>query len=164
MKFPFFELFLLFLLVFGCTQAKTDSEKNSSCGLKDCNFDSNAPEQRLQPKQEALEINMGVFTDKSEYGSHQLAIIIVDANASERVEKAVVKIWGIKPYDRSFIVDEKQLDLQQGNNRIVFTETTPYCTAGCGGVYPGPYDINASVEIGGKEIAVAHATITLVKS
>ena len=126
----------------------------------------------LAPAQEALnenldlndvEISLSISTDKEEYGSNEEAIITVIASASKGIENVTVKVWGITPYSKNYIESEKTIDLEKGENTITFVETTPYCTVGCGGVYPGSYELYASVEFNGKKLAKTETIITLIE-
>ncbi len=158
-----FVLAVMLLLLSGCIETEPLQGENN--GLKQ----AGEPESNLLPTLDApgenadlnAEISLSVSTGKEEYGSHEEAVITVIATASEGIESAVVKIWGVAPYSKNYIESEKTVDLNEGENLIEFVETTPYCTAGCGGVYPGPYDLHASVEANGKELAGAKTTITL---
>lgn len=151
------------LLLSGCIQSKPLQEENSGLNLAE------GPENNLLPTPEVLgenaglnaEISISVSTDKEEYGSHEEAAIAVTANASKSVKGVTVKVWGITPYSKNYLESKKTVDLKEGENLIEFFETTPYCTAGCGGVYPGPYDLHASIELNGKEITRAKITIIL---
>lgn len=151
------------LLLSGCIESESLQEKNT--GLNQ----AGEPENNLLPTQEVpvestdlnAEIILSVSTDKNEYGSHEEVIITVTANAFESVEGVTVKVWGITPYSKNYIESEKTVDLIEGENLIDFVATTPYCTAGCGGVYPGPYDLHASIELNGKEIVKTKTSIIL---
>ncbi len=151
------------LLLFGCIESKPLWEESSDLNQ------TKELESNLLPTKEVseeyadlnAEIILSVSTDKNEYGSHEEAIITVAAMVSENIEGVTVKVWGITPYSKNYIESEKIVDLIEGENLIEFVEITPYCTAGCGGVYPGPYDLHALIELNGKEIAKTKTSIIL---
>ncbi len=101
-------------------------------------------------------------TDKDTYGSHEDMEVSVLVRSSESLENATVSLSGIKPYNRAYVKESKTVNLSRGENEIVFNAKTPYCTSGCGGVYPGPYDINAEILINGEQVANSSTTINLV--
>ena len=152
------------LLLSGCVQSEPAQGESTDLNQTE-ELGSNLPPTQEAPDEtpdlNRVEVNLSVSTDKNEYGSNEEAIITVIASASEGIEKVTVKVWGITPYSKNYIENEKTIDLEKGENTIEFVETTPYCTAGCGGVYPGPYNLYASVEYYGKEIAKAQIEITL---
>lgn len=102
-------------------------------------------------------------TDKSTYSSYEEMKIFVKLKSSEDLENVNVKVWGIKPRNYAHINDSKTVSLKKGENEIVFNAKTPYCTSGCGGVYPGPYDLFLEVWFNGEIVASATSTINLVK-
>lgn len=110
-----------------------------------------------------VHVALSIDTDKKEYRSNERAVITVTAIASDTVPNAKVKVWGITAQSRNYIQSEKTLDLVQGENTIEFNATMPYCTSGCGGVYPGSYLIYASVEANGFELGNAKTEIILLK-
>ncbi len=108
-----------------------------------------------------IEIAM-LTTDKNTYGSHEDMRVSVLIRSSESLEKATVSLSGIKPYNRAYVKESKIVNLSQGENEIVFNAKTPYCTSGCGGVYPGPYDLNVEILITGGLVVNSSTTINLV--
>lgn len=113
-------------------------------------------------EEEPLAIVLSVSTDRKVYSSREDIQIIVKAAASKQAN-ATVKVWGIMPSRRKYIEAEKTLKLKQGYNLIEFSETSPSCTSGCGGVNPGLYAITATVEEDEELIATAETMIELVK-
>ncbi|MEM0360609.1 MAG: hypothetical protein QXK06_04720 [Candidatus Diapherotrites archaeon] len=172
-------LIALALILSGCIQ-----NENASNNPKSNTIPSNTPLQTPSPTQTTAtqtpqpttspketitatpqkkpQASVSISTDKNQYGSNEKATITVTASVSESLKNAKIKIWGIKPYSKNYIESEKVVDLSEGQNTIEFVETTPYCTAGCGGVFPGPYDLFTSVEFNGLELAKAKTEITLV--
>lgn len=110
-----------------------------------------------------VHVALSIDTDKKEYRSSERSLITVTAIASDTVPNAKVKVWGITAQSRNYIQSEKTLDLFEGDNTIEFIATMPYCTSGCGGVYPGSYLIYASVEANGVELGSAKTEIILQK-
>ncbi len=159
----FFVFAVMLLLLSGCIETEPMLEENN--GLNQ----AEASESNLLPTQEVpgentdfnAEINLSVSTEKEVYGSHEDVAITVAAIVSKSVKGVTIKVRGITPYRINYIESEKTVDLNEGKNHVEFVETTPHCTAGCGGVYPGPYDLHASFELNGKEMAEAKTTITL---
>ncbi|MFH1544814.1 MAG: hypothetical protein ABIE23_01830 [archaeon] len=161
-----FLLFLVLLFV-GCVEPQNDKNQgnnsvpeseNNGLGNEQA---SNQPPSEQVSEYDNLDVNLSVSTDKNEYGSHEEAKITVTTYSSGNVQNVLVKVWGIAPYSENYIESEKTIDLVEGENIIEFVETTPYCTAGCGGVYPGPYGLHASIEYNRKELAKAETEITL---
>jgi len=160
-------IFTIFILLFsGCVQPEQPEGADDSVGLNTNEIPENGssvPESSLDKNTDlsGVEISLSVSTDKEEYGSQEEVVITVVANASESVKGVTVKVWGITPYSKNYIENEKTVDLEEGENSIEFVEITPYCTAGCGGVYPGPYNLLTSIEWNGKELTRGETTITL---
>ena len=101
-------------------------------------------------------------TDKENYGSHEKVQFSVKIWSKKDIDEAEIKITGIQPYQRFYIDKAKITSLTAGENIFYIEAETPYCTSGCGGVYPGPYDVYASIFIGGKLIQSAENSINLV--
>jgi len=101
-------------------------------------------------------------TDKENYGSHEKVQFSVKIWSKKDIDEAEIKITGIQPYQRFYINKAKITSLTAGENIFYIEAETPYCTSGCGGVYPGPYDVYASIFIGGKLIQSAENSINLV--
>ncbi len=108
-----------------------------------------------------IEIAM-LTTDKNTYGSHEDMKVSVLIRSSKSFENVTVSLSGIKPYNHAYVKESKIVNLFQGENEIVFYVKTPYCTSGCGGVYPGPYDINAEILINGEQVANSSTKVNLV--
>ncbi|MFP4423948.1 MAG: hypothetical protein ACLFP2_01825 [Candidatus Woesearchaeota archaeon] len=100
-------------------------------------------------------------TEKYAYGSHE------NLKATVKIESAIkaggkARLIGIKPHTYHHIDNTKRLDLNKGENKIVFNVKTPHCTSGCGGVYPGPYDITIQLSLNDTVVAESTKTIELV--
>lgn len=101
-------------------------------------------------------------TDRETYGSTEDIEITVVVYSDAEIKDATVKVSGIKPYQYSYIDNSRTVDISPGDNEIIFREKTPYCTAGCGGVYPGPYKLNAEIFVNNEMTANSTTTINLV--
>ncbi len=169
-KLMLFVFILLSLLLSGCLESVQMLEENNNGGLNDLEeFENNSfPVQDSFSGEKTdlngVEISLSILTDRNEYGSNEEAVITVVANSSKNIEGAVVKVWGIAPYGSNYIEVQKIFDLIEGENRAKFVAETPYCTSGCGGVYPGPYDLYASIEYNGEELTGGIITIMLTKN
>lgn len=171
-QFFIIALILLLSLSLGCSQVE-DKNKNENCLDDTCLIQENSNNKQNIGLPDASDMNsqdinvsvsLQIFTDKKEYSSHEQVIITVNAFSSEELSNATIKVWGITPSKYNYIENEKKVDLKPGENVIGFNESTPNCTKGCGGVYPGPYKINASIEVNGKELTKTNTTITLIES
>ncbi len=101
-------------------------------------------------------------TDKETYGSEEDMKITIIIHSDAEIKNLTARVSGIKPYRTAFIDNSKTVDVVSGDNEIIFSEKTPYCTSGCGGVYPGPYNLNAEIFINGEMAANSTTTINLV--
>lgn len=101
-------------------------------------------------------------TDKKTYSSFEEMKIFVKLISKKDLENVTLKVWGIKPRNYAYINESKTLNLKKGENEIIFLAKTPYCTSGCGGVYPGPYDLFLEVESESKIVAKSSLTINLI--
>ncbi|MFH1587622.1 MAG: hypothetical protein ABID38_07230 [Candidatus Diapherotrites archaeon] len=162
-------LIVSLILFAGCTASSQKMDENAGCGDEICEIGNETPPENFEnaepvigPQETEITIALSISTDKESYGSNEEIIIIVTATASKNVENALVKVWGITPGTKNYIEAEETVTLNQGENEIEFIGQTPFCTKGCGGVYPGPYSLHASVEINGEEMAKAETTIELV--
>jgi len=102
-------------------------------------------------------------TDKDTYSSNEEIRIFVSLKTSKEMENVTVNVWGIKPYNYAYINESKTLNLKRGENEIVFLAKTPYCTSGCGGVRPGPYNLYVEVFANGEEMANTTTKINLIQ-
>jgi hypothetical protein len=102
-------------------------------------------------------------TDKKTYGSYEDMKISVLLKSSKNLENVSVNVFGIRPRVYAYVNETKIVNLKKGENEVVFLAKTPYCTSGCGGVYPGPYDLYVKVFVNGEEIANSKTTINLVQ-
>lgn len=98
-------------------------------------------------------------TDKKTYSSQEQMKILVVVKSSENVESIKASVWGIMPQRYAYVNYSKIADLSGGENEITFFGVTPYCTSGCGGVYPGPYEIHAEIFV--EDILTANSTETI---
>jgi len=153
-------------------ESSAQINENDGCNEEMCTIDEGNQNKNLdlgptaepnpEPENNEIEISISVSTDKEVYGSNEEIIITVTATSLKNAENVLVKVWGIAPGTRNYIEAEETVTLNLGENEIEFIEQTPFCTKGCGGVYPGPYSLHASVEINGEEMANAETTIELV--
>jgi hypothetical protein len=126
-----------------------------------------SPELKTTPAQEenkALEIEILEFsTDKNVYSSSQQLKATIILEASRAGNGITARLHGINAQGSDKVDDSRILDLNEGINTVEFLETTPYCTSGCGGVFPGPYQL--LIEISGESelLAQASAAIELIK-
>ncbi len=104
--------------------------------------------------------SLSITTCKETYYSREQAEVTVKIISPETTTNSVVRVHGIRPFSRNYIEEEKTVDLKKGENTIVFFVTMPFCTSGCGGVYPGPYDLHAVLE-NGEELAISKTIIKL---
>lgn len=100
-------------------------------------------------------------TDKNNYKSQETIIVTLNVFSPEDIEQTKIKLTGIRPYNYAYIDSSKRINLKKGDNKIVFEEKAPYCTSGCGGVFPGPYDLEAGIFINQTLITSEQKTITL---
>lgn len=100
-------------------------------------------------------------TDKETYSSQEEMIVDLEIISSENINSAKIELKGIKPYNKNYIDSSKTIDLEKGKNQITFKEETPYCTSGCGGVYPGPYGLIVKIYSGEDLIINSTKTIEL---
>ncbi|MCX8189879.1 MAG: hypothetical protein N3F05_01475 [Candidatus Diapherotrites archaeon] len=148
-----FTIFLLAIVLSGCIE-ETKKEINASEQENITNYGQISPQK--------THVALSIETDKKEYSSNENAKINVIAISSASIPNVKVKIWGIETYTRNYIQDERIVNLKIGDNRIEFNTKMPYCTSGCGGVYPGAYLIHATLEAQGNEIAQAKTEILLL--
>ena len=101
-------------------------------------------------------------TDKDVYSSREKIISYLEVESLKDIKNVNFILEGIKPYNTAHLKDSKLVDLKKGKNEITFEGMSPYCTSGCGGVYPGDYDITVEVFENENLIASSKVTITLV--
>jgi len=99
-----------------------------------------------------------IKTDKLAYASSEAIGIVVAVDSSGCVGRAAVSVIGIRPSSMAYINETKVATLERGTQQLHFSATAPRCTKGCGGVYPGAYNVTAEVRACGAE---ASDTITL---
>jgi hypothetical protein len=116
----------------------------------------------LETKNQEIEI-LKFTTDKKTYGSYEEMKISVLLKSPKDVENVAINVFGIMPRVYAYVNESKIVNLKEGENEIVFLTKTPYCTSGCGGVYPGPYDLYAKVFFKGEEVTNSTTTINLVQ-
>ncbi len=177
MRFFIFPVFaLVFLLLFagcvsespgsfdslGSSKEQTLDNLSSGSSLSDSSDFDSSP---LVSGQEdnALQAEIYVSTDKSSYGSSENIMISVGVSSSSEIPEATVKVRGIYAGGMHRISSEESFSLVQGDNSFLFSEKTPYCTSGCGGVHAGQYSITAELEVNGKTIALSETQITLTQ-
>lgn len=113
------------------------------------------------------EINLTILefsTDKEIYSSFEDMYVRIVIFSESQLNNVSIQLIGIKPRQYAYVNDSKQITLLAGRNEVLFVEKTPYCTSGCGGVYPGPYQIEVRVYHRGKLIANSSKTIHLTSS
>jgi hypothetical protein len=120
------------------------------------------PNLNLETKNRQIEI-LNFTTDKKTYGSYEEMKILVLLKSPKDVENVTINVFGIRPRVYAYVNESKIVNLKEGENEIVFLAKTPYCTSGCGGVYPGPYDLYAKVFFNGKEVTNSTTTINLAQ-
>lgn len=139
-------------MAIGCPCAETKENCPRDCEIKT----------EVETNQEEIQENLKITdftTDKKTYTSNEGLEASLTVLSSKEIKGVVIKLTGIKPHARSYINGSQTVDLNLGENKIVFTEKTPYCTSGCGGVYPGPYDLNIEIFI--KENLIASSTVSI---
>ncbi|MGM5482670.1 MAG: hypothetical protein ACQESF_04370 [Nanobdellota archaeon] len=133
-------IWLLFLIILtGCMQQGIDNKSNYENDI------------------ENIEI-ANFTTDNNVYGSKQKIRAVAVVKSSDNI-KLKTRFHGIQPYRFPHIEQLKAVNLTAGENKINFTATTPYCTSGCGGVYPGYYQV--SVELINKTGLLASKNISI---
>jgi hypothetical protein len=150
-----FLLLVLSLFILGCVQQSGVNQNTTTTTAAQ-------PKINASPTVEPLHASISITADKNNYSSYQQMNLFVSINASQKIEKASLKVWGIKPRDYAFVQEEKNVSIARGVNEFLFLATTPRCTAGCGGVYPGPYQIFAELYFNESLAANASTTINLV--
>ena len=138
MKTPAILVIFALVLIPGCVQQADQTSKNPDVEI--VNFS----------------------TDKSIYGSYEEIKISLVVRSSKYIENASANLFGIKPYNHAYVNESKLVNLAKGDNEIIFRAKTPYCNSGCGGVYPGPYNLSAGILINGEMAANSTTTINLV--
>ena len=101
-------------------------------------------------------------TDKETYGSYEEIQISLKVFSKNEIKDVEIKIKGIQPGRYAYINEFKVVNLAEGENAVFFEAQMPYCTSGCGGVFPGPYDIYANIFVEEDLIESAITTINLI--
>lgn len=102
------------------------------------------------------------ISDKDSYRSQETISFTLKIYSEEDTQNADLKIEGIKPGSTSYINKTKSIDIKSGDNIILISAQAPNCTSGCGGVYPGPYEITAQIILNEKPVSQSQTTINLV--
>jgi len=123
-----------------------------------CEFD-NCP----KPQEQKLEASISVFTDRQSYGSDEDILITVDIESNKAVQDAEIRVWGITVEGTSRIESSQKVELKTGQNSFLFSEKTPYCTSGCGGIKPGKYAVKAALFVEGGQVAETETFIELTQ-
>ncbi len=110
---------------------------------------------------DAADFLVSVHTDKAAYGTGETLKATVAVSSPVAMD-ATIRLWGIRPSLTTHIDIVKRVRLVKGGNSIVFEAVTPRCTSGCGGVYPGPYEVVAELTAANR-IVSASTVITLVE-
>jgi hypothetical protein len=112
----------------------------------------------------ALEMEILEFsTDKNVYSSNQKLKAFIVLNSNKAAGRVTARLHGINAQGTDRIDSLKEMELKEGENSIEFLETTPYCTAGCSGVFPGPYQLLIEISDESGLLAQALTAIELVK-
>jgi hypothetical protein len=132
---------------------------NNDLSKDDDNINSNLRNDINNIKIEIIEFK----TNKEIYSSREElnAEIIVKSNLD--FDNIVVRFYGISVYSRYYIQDEKEIFLVKGENNINFNVITPSCTSGCGGVYPGPYDLFIDIFVDNEKVSNTNKIIELTR-
>jgi len=106
-------------------------------------------------------LDVSIRTDKASYNSSEPITISVSVRSMGCAGSASLAVLGIRPSSTAYINQSITAMVAPGVNAFSFNATAPRCTRGCGGVYPGPYNITAEVNACGVT-AHAETVITLV--
>ncbi|MCW1301475.1 MAG: hypothetical protein QW507_03370 [Candidatus Nanoarchaeia archaeon] len=126
---------------------------------------SPSKDQKISFSPKRGEVNLSILefsTDKESYSSFEDMYVKITIWSKSYLNNVSVDLIGIKARGYAHINDSRLVTLSPGRNEILFVEKTPYCTSGCGGVYPGPYQIEVKVYYGGKLIANSSKLIQLM--
>ncbi|MCX6801549.1 MAG: hypothetical protein NT067_00395 [Candidatus Diapherotrites archaeon] len=164
-------IFIGMIAAFALSESKPQAPESTPCGTASCpasagNLQATATPSPAPTVQEntALQVQItGFSTDKNVYSSSQQLKASIVLNASKGAGGITARLHGINANGSDKVDETKTIDVNAGHNTIEFLETTPYCTAGCGGVFPGPYDLFFEVSDESGLLAQASATIELVK-
>ena len=85
--------------------------------------------------------------------------IVVKIDSSERIDPAVVRLYGIYA-DYYRMNKSEKFKVSKGQNSFKFTYTTPPCTI-CSGIRPGNYVITTEVSYNGTVLARANRNVVL---
>lgn len=120
------------------------------------------PNEVIEETDRQIEIKIGDFlSDKNIYGSREKIYFTLEIWSESNIEKALIKIKGIEPYNYAYINKSKEIILYPGKNTFVVEAEAPSCTSGCGGVSSGAYDIHSEIIINNQTIDRAEITINL---
>ncbi len=168
-------LLTVFVFLFGCVTNPDDFNGSDNFGVCDSYFtadgtcasdlnnqvplqtDINNTNPESLPK-----IELSVSTDKNVYSSNEDISVRLEVLCEKELPEVTVRIQGIKPKSYAYISESRLVSLGEGINILEFFDQIPACTGGCGGVYPGFYDVNAVVEFEGNILASAKTTIELI--
>lgn len=164
-------VFIGMIAAFALSESRLPAQESTPCGTASCPAAAGNPEATAAPppaptvqENVALEIQVtGFSTDKNVYSSSQQLKAAIALNASKAAGGITARLHGINAKGSDKVDETKTIDLNAGKNTIEFLETTPYCTAGCGGVFPGPYQLLIEISDESGMLAQASATIELVK-
>ena len=151
-------LLLALFLLFGCVETTPTLEPT----VIPSPTSTIAPTIETEPITTA-DIKISEFsTNKETYGSYEEMIVSVVVVSSKNLKNVTINLFGIQPYRFAYINESKTVDIAAGKTQISFAVKTPSCTSGCGGVYPGSYEIHTEVLIDGMVVAKSTKNITLV--
>ncbi len=111
-----------------------------------------------------VEVKITEFnTDKPTYSSYEEIELKINLLAETEIKNAEIRVAGIQPHQIAYLKEEKIIDLPKGESTILIESQAPSCTSGCGGVYPGPYDITVELLVEDNLIDSRTTTIELVE-
>jgi len=137
---------LVFLIISGCVAengiGEPETETTPTPSI------TPPPTETLTPKQEEIEFNISVKEfelNKEIYSSREdfNARVVVESAAA--VKDVEVKVTGVLVSSGAAIYRAVFTDLKKGENEFFLYQKTPNCTTGCGGVYPGKYEVKVQV-------------------
>lgn len=157
---------IIFCLILGCTSDGSEeieplfAEQEQAAGSGELLNRAANDEGPKKDGHEGITI-ISFQTDKKTYLSYEEVIISAVIDSPEKIDGLNLRVYGIRPYSYNYLDQHKDVDLAAGKNQVILSAKTPYCTSGCGGVYPGPYSLTLDLSKGDHLIASSSLTITL---
>jgi len=119
------------------------------------------PEQTQETKASVsvkeFELNKEVFSSHEDLNAR----IVIESN--QRVTGIEVRLTGITVGSGAKIYRAVFTDLKEGENEFFFSQKTPSSTSGCGGVFPGIYEVKVEIAKGENLLAEQTKEIELVE-